>query len=50
MQKPIMLNLASTKIMTIEEYLQTIADVALKNGKLKRTDTFLSQNENLCFF
>ncbi len=32
------LYLASTEIMTIEEYLQTIADVVLKNGKLIRTE------------
>lgn len=32
------LYLASTEIMSIEEYLQAIADVVLKNGKLIRTE------------
>lgn len=32
------LYLASTEIMSIEEYLRTIADVVLKNGKLIRTE------------
>lgn len=32
------LYLASTEIMSIEEYLQTLADVVLKNGKLIRAD------------